>query len=48
MTYDEVSKIDNGSYFNSEFADEKIPTLSVLLGIRSCVHFSFLHSFVWN
>ena len=31
MTYDEVSKIDNGSYFNSEFADEKIPTLESVL-----------------
>lgn len=31
LTYDEVSKIDNGSYFNSEFAGEKIPTLESVL-----------------
>lgn len=31
LTYEEVSKIDNGSYFNSEFEGEKIPTLESVI-----------------
>ena len=31
LTYEEVEKIDNGSYFNSEFEGEKIPSLESVL-----------------
>ncbi|MBE6062952.1 MAG: hypothetical protein E7207_05190 [Clostridium butyricum] len=31
LDYEQVSKVDNGSYFNKEFAGEKIPTLESVL-----------------
>ncbi|MGL5152273.1 MAG: glycerophosphoryl diester phosphodiesterase membrane domain-containing protein [Clostridium sp.] len=33
MTLDEIGKVDNGSYFSSEFKGEKIPTLKEILKI---------------
>ncbi|MEG2290593.1 MAG: glycerophosphoryl diester phosphodiesterase membrane domain-containing protein [Clostridium sp.] len=33
MTLEEINTVDNGSYFSSEFKDEKIPTLKEIISI---------------